>query len=458
MKVGSYLIGRVAALLGEDGVKGRVLRGSGLTVISFGASNLMRLGSNLVLTRILFPEAFGLMAIVQVMLSGLQMLSDVGINNSIVQSNRGDDEEFLNTAWTLQILRGVVLWLFCCLLAWPVAWLYDIPILATIMPVAGLQLLFKGLQPTRVYTAYRHLKLGRQVSLDLLSQFMGIMILVVFAIWLQSVWALIVGNIVTVVLSVWLYHRFLPGTHNRLRLERSAVREIFTFGRFIFLSTLTSFALNQSDRAILGAFISLAALGVYSIGHALGTLPMMFARLISGRVVFPVYRMRHPLDSDDNRRKIFWLRRLMILAGLGASVVLAFAGPGLVGLLYDDRYLGAGAVISLMAFSSVPMIVVEGSTYSAMAKGDSRSVFLVNLATAVAQVCSLYFGARYYGVFGAVLALGFAPIATYPLRALILQRYRSWDPLGELSLMTVGFLLTGLAGWVHRDAILQLMP
>ena len=85
------------------------MRGSFLTVLNFGGHNILRLGSNLILTRILFPEAFGLMALVQVVLAGTEMFSDFGIRGSIVQSSRGDDPVFLNTAWTVQIGRGVLL-------------------------------------------------------------------------------------------------------------------------------------------------------------------------------------------------------------------------------------------------------------------------------------------------------------------------------------------------------------
>jgi hypothetical protein len=63
---------------------------------------------DLILTRLLFPEAFGLMALVQVFMGGLQMFSDLGVNMSIIQSKRGEDPDFLNTAWTFQILRGLI--------------------------------------------------------------------------------------------------------------------------------------------------------------------------------------------------------------------------------------------------------------------------------------------------------------------------------------------------------------
>ena len=87
----------------------RALRASAITMGGFVASQALRLASNLVLTRLLFPEAFGLMALVTVFVMALVMLSDIGTGPAIMGSRRGDDPAFLDTAWTIQILRGAIL-------------------------------------------------------------------------------------------------------------------------------------------------------------------------------------------------------------------------------------------------------------------------------------------------------------------------------------------------------------
>ncbi|HBB84471.1 MAG TPA: polysaccharide biosynthesis protein, partial [Sulfitobacter sp.] len=92
----------------------RALRSTSWIVLSYGGAQAIRLASNLILTRLLFPEAFGLMALIQVVIVGLTLFSDVGIGPSIAQSKRGDDRDFLNTAWTIQAIRGGCLWLAAC--------------------------------------------------------------------------------------------------------------------------------------------------------------------------------------------------------------------------------------------------------------------------------------------------------------------------------------------------------
>ena len=82
---------RVLSFFQGSGLRARALRGSVLTVGGFGASQIFRLASNLILTRLLFPEAFGMMALIMVFLQGLAMFSDVGTGPAIMQSKRGDD-------------------------------------------------------------------------------------------------------------------------------------------------------------------------------------------------------------------------------------------------------------------------------------------------------------------------------------------------------------------------------
>src|SRR5262249_34745254 len=94
-------------------------------VVGFGTMYLLKFFSSVILTHQLDPEVFGLMILVTTFLTGLHMFSDVGIGQAVFQSPKGDEPDFLNTAWTLQILRGLAIWLGAVLIAWPVAVFYD---------------------------------------------------------------------------------------------------------------------------------------------------------------------------------------------------------------------------------------------------------------------------------------------------------------------------------------------
>lgn len=438
-------------------MRSRSLRASALTTANVVGASGLRLASNLVLTRLLFPEAFGLMALVQVFIYGLQMFSDIGINVSVIQSKRGDDRSFLDTAWTIQIMRGGLLWLVSLALAYPAAAIYDQPDLVLLLPLTALSVLFMGFQPTRVITADRHLKIGRVVAVDLGAQVLSILIMLLLAWWWRSVVALAVGTVVAAALRTTLQFAFLPGKRDSFRLDRTAAREILSFGAYVFLATVAAFAINMGGRALLGAHVSAAVMGVFSIGLILGAVPEMIATTVAQRVLFPLYRLRPPDASPENQRNLFRAHRLVAGFAICLSMVLAFSGVWLVTLLYDARYANAGPVVVLIACALVPSYAVIGSKNALLAKGDSRRHFHLQAVMAVAILTTTYVGLSLFGIVGMIAAPAIAHVLVYPFRARLTARYGAWDPVGELSLIGLGLTLGAVAIWVHRAEIVSLL-
>lgn len=439
------------------GLISRVMRGSVVTVIGFGGGQGLRLAGNLILTRLLVPEAFGLMALVTVVVIGLKMFSDVGIMQSIMRSPRGDDPEFLNTAWTLDVMRGFIIWGLACLLAWPMAQFYGSPDLQYIVPVAALVLVLAGLEPSNVDSAARHLALGRVTLLDLLSQFIGIVTMVVLALMFRSVWALVAGQLVGAVAKLLLMHFGLPGIRNEFRLERRAVRELVGFGKWVFLSTVAGFLALQGDKLILGKFLTLEMLGIYNIGYFLATVPVMLAYALVGRMVIPVYRETPPAASRAN----FLLLRRMRFALTGSlvalSALLAVFGVALVEFLYDARYAQSGPILVLLSVAFMVQIIALGYDQIALAMGDSRRFFAVTAARSVLLLGCVLFGVVHFGLIGALLGQGVAFVLTYPVIIWLARRYSAWDPLHDASMAVVVLGVAAVALYINFDAVQALL-
>jgi O-antigen/teichoic acid export membrane protein len=234
---------RLRAVAGPRG-SWRALRGSAITAPGFGGTQALRLAGNLALTRILFPEAFGLMTLVTVFIVGLGMLSDIGLGPAIHQSARGGDLRFLGTAWTLQAIRGVGLFAAACAIAPLAAAFYGVPALALLLPVSALSRVIAGITPIRQEVAVRHLRPGRLTMIDLGAQAAGLAVTLVLAVLLGSVWSLVtlvIGGVVGAVIRLGLVTAFLPGPRVPALLDREATRDLIRFGRWVFLSTLCAF-------------------------------------------------------------------------------------------------------------------------------------------------------------------------------------------------------------------------
>lgn len=438
-----------------EGLRSRVIRGTVISLAGTGGGQLLRLLSNLALTRLLFPEAFGLMALIQTFIIGLQMFSDIGIYPSIIQNKRGEEPDFLNTAWTIQIVRGGVLWLAACALAWPLSVFYQEPQILWLLPVVGLNALISGFATTKTAVANRRIRLGRQTAIGLCTQAIGVAVMIGLAWVWPSVWALVIGTLVGNVVAVLAGHRFMEGVANRLQWDRSAVHDLLGFGRFIFLSTLAGFLINQGDKLFLGRFVSLGDLGVYNIAFFMAGFPAMLGTMIAGKILFPLYREMPPSQSAQNLRRIRRARNLLTGSLVLMFGTLAVAGGPLIGLLYDDRYAGAGPMLVVMALMHIPGALIMGSNNLLMAEGDSRRFsYLVMIQMPIYLVLT-FLCFWQLGLFGLLLVKGLLICAVYPLQQSYLRRYKGTDLPRDALFAALGLAIGAAALWFNRDAVAE---
>lgn len=434
----------------------RFMRSSVFTLGGYAMAQVLRLASNLILTRLLFPEAFGMMALVSVIMQGLAMFSDVGVSPSIMQSKRGDDQKFLDTAWTIQVIRGVLLWLTACLLAIPVATLYGEPLLAWILPCAGITLFITGFNPTRLDSANRHLLMGRLTGLDLSVQAVTVVITIALAWYLESVWALVISGIISSILVLTAYNVFLPGQRNRFQWEREAADELISFGKWIFLSTICGFLYMQGDKLLIGKFLTLEQFGIYNIGFFLASFPLLMGSMMTRKLLIPLYRERPPSESMENFRSLQKMRFSLTAGMMALTGGLSVAGVVLIDIMYDPRYLMAGAVVVLIAAMQMPQILVMTYEQAALASGDSRRFFVLSAARAVLTLGCLYVGLRFGGLFGALIGQGIAGLAAYPFVVWLARHARAWDPKHDVVYACVAAAIIVSALWFNFDAVAEL--
>lgn len=446
-----------SAMNPQPSLIGRVMRGSLVTIAGFGTTQAIRLLGNLILARLLFPEAFGIMALVTVLMVGLAMLSDLGISPAIQGSRRGDDPDFLDTAWTLNLIRGAVLFAVACALAWPMATIYDEPLLLQIVPVVAVSLLIHSLEPTRIDTAERHLMLGRVTALELASQAVAMLAMVALALATGSIWAMVAGSLVQAATRTALAWLVLPGRGNRLRLERAAAHELIHFGKWIFLSTVAGFLVQQADKLVLGRYLSMAELGIYNIGFFLASFPLMLGTTLVVRLMIPVYRQSPPSASAANFARLRRIRAGLTAALLAMMAPLVLLGPWIVDLLYDPRYAAAGGVVVLLGLALMPQLMTVAYDRAALAQGDSLGFFLAGGTRAAALVALLVALVPQHGIAGAAAALIGAALIGYPAQVWLARRHGAWDPAHDLVAAGAIGLLGALAVWLNAEALGHLL-
>ncbi|WP_336333445.1 oligosaccharide flippase family protein [Pseudomonas putida] len=341
----------------------RAMRAGSWNLVSQVASQVMRLGGNLIMARLLLPEMFGVMVIATTVSVLLHLLSDVGLRQNIIQSHRGDDPQFLNTAWTVQIIRGFVLFAMTLLLAlgawlaqvaelWPADSTYAAPVLPLVLAVTGLSAVIWGFQSTKIDVAVRTFQQKRVVLVDLGSQVAGLVVMLVLGYLTHSIWALVVAGLVSAVVWTVLGHTALEGHDNRLQWDRSALTELIVFGRWILLSSMVGVLAMYGDRMWFGASMTAAQLGVYSIAVLiLGAVQTALMKVV-GAVALPAFSEAARADDKERLKALYHRFRLLVdLLVLFICGGFLTASPLLIGWMYDERYSEAGPMLAILSLS-----------------------------------------------------------------------------------------------------------
>jgi O-antigen/teichoic acid export membrane protein len=450
----------IEQLKSKHTLRHRILRAGAWTLVGHTTSQVLRLGSNLIMTRLLVPEMFGIMALANVLLMGLQLMSDLGLRQNIVQSRNGHDQVFLNTVWTVQILRGGLIWILASAMAFalylfdlaqwlPASNVYAEPVLPYIIALLSLNALINGFESTKLATANRNLALGKLTLIELISQVAGLAFMFAWVFVDRSIWALVVGSLFTSLLRVILGNVFLPGESNRLHWDKAAFAEILNFGKWIFATSIIGFLAANGDRLLLGGLTDAKTLGMYSIAFLMvSTIRDIFSKLI-GNVAFPALSEVVRERPNMLKQTYYKFRKPLDVVTMLATGFLFCAGHQLVHILYDQRYFPAGEMLEILSIALFELrYAVAGHCFMALGKPK------LMIPIIVIQVVALYAGMpiafALFGFSGALWVAGGSILFTIPMTIYLKIKLGLFDTM--LELRSLPWLAGGLAlGWAANQ-------
>lgn len=418
------------------------LRATFWTVVDYGCSMALRVANSLILTRLLMPESFGLMALVSTLVVGLSLMSDIGLGTSVIRSSRGDDPALLNTVWTLQVVRGVAIFVVLLILTWPMSRFYHEPRLLTLLPALGISVVISGFNSTNLLSMYRHMGVRRLSALDIIAQIAGLLIMIGCAYAFRSVWALIIGTIANTVLRLALsFHRgLIPGIRNRFCWDRESLHSLVHFGKWILLSTAFYFFASQADRLILARLISFSLLGVYSIAYTASDIPRAIINAFAQKVGYPfIAKMAH-LPIAEFRKVFLRYRFLALLAGGTMLCLMVYLGGFLVTKMYDRRYHAASWMVPVLALGLWHTLMYATTMPALLTLGKSQYQAIGNGLYCATMLLAIPLGFHFFGMFGAVVAVAVGDFPFYIV--LVCAASREGVSTWRQDLQTTGIFLS----------------
>lgn len=380
-------------------LRARLARGAAWSSSARLISNILNLISTLVLARILFPADFGLVAIATTILAVLSSFSEIPIGAALIQ-HRDPQEEHFHTAWTISLIRSIILALIFSAISYPASILFNDPRLNGIMLALSGSIIIGGLGNPQTSIFIRDLVFSRQFLLDVAQKFISVGVSIAVALEFHSYWALVLGQVASQVAGVAISYVIIP---YRPKFSLKHWRDIFDFSVWLTLGQVVNTLNWRLDHLLIGGILGKTALGYYSVGDNLANMPTREAISPLTAPLFPAFSAK----GGDKAQLVgmyqsaqAFITAVALPAGVGVALV---AGP-LVRLTMSDKWESVIFIIQMLASVYAAQTLGSLAQPLAMATGRTRLLFQRDLQGLLMRIPLILLGLFLGGLKGVIYA------------------------------------------------------
>ncbi len=428
--------------------------GSSVLIGLHVTTTFLRLGSNLILTRLLAPEVYGIVGIVTSVSYILTMVSDMGLR-AYVTRHPTADERVIQTIWTVRLLRNLVLATIMFLGAGVFAQLYAAPEVTGAIRIASALFLVDAMASMSFLTGERDRRVIR-ISVISFIRFLFITAVTIgMAVILRNYWAVIISMFAGSLFTVFSSHMLLPGHPVRLRFDVKSAIDLWKFSRFVIPASMISIVLTQTDKFVIANFFPLAELGKFMLATTgVVALNALVSEYIM-KVFYPNFAQAVRANADNLLRLYYDPRTrvtLMLAFGIGG---LIGGGELVVRLLLNDLYLGTGFYISILCLQPLARLSTAPAEVALISKGFIRASLTANVLRLIWVACAGTAAYFLWGPLAVVIAMCLTEVALLPFFLWNQHRHRIFGPWDELKIAGVavagfwiGWAFNALAIWL----------
>jgi O-antigen/teichoic acid export membrane protein len=442
---------RISGLLALGNSKGgkTAFRASAWSATGYGVTTALRFVSRLVLAKLLTTATpMGDVAIIVVILAGLEMISDLGIGFGIVQHKQADENAYVGTAYSVQALRGVVLWGLASALAFPVAWIYHDRELAPLLLFGALSTLFRAFSSPAIWLFTRRMDLRRPTLVTIASEIIGFVVTIVWAMASPSAWAIVGGTVAAAAANAIGSH--LVGGRARFSWDPRMARDIVHFGGWMLLSSGTYFLSSRGESLMLRGSVPDVEFGCFAFASMLVTTPVSAITQLAQQVYFPM--LAASLREDHGRAERQFKRAKWAFTAVALCFVWGaiFVGPLIIAAMkLPKAFEGLYWMVPLLGIRASLDIFAAPTGGALFAAGASRYSAWANVVRLVVLVAGLYATVAHWGLHGAIWVLVGAPAISYLALLPGVRRLMPGALQVELANLGVFWIGTAIALAIH---------
>jgi O-antigen/teichoic acid export membrane protein len=378
-----------------------VMKGSLWLFLLRFATRLLDLIRVFILARLLVPADFGLLGAALVVIGIFEMFTLMGIDTAIIQKKEGA-ETYLDTAWTMQIVRYLLIGLGVFLSAPYAARYFEMPEVGAIVRVLVIIQLIRGFRNIGPIYFRKNMQFNKWFGYVMIPVAVDFLLAVPAAIYFRNVWALVfglMGRELTGFTLSYAMHPYRP----RLDFNFDRFKEVFNFGKWILGSGILSFIVVQGPFIVIAKMIGAASLGTYQMAHRIAVVTMTEMVRVVSNSVFPAFSL---IQDDTIRLRHAYARvsRLVIFILLPALVSLLLLSKPFTLTVLGEKWSAVIPILKLLALSGVLRALVDMGRPYLLAKGSPHFQFKRDLIYASSTILFIYPLTRAYGLEGAALS------------------------------------------------------
>lgn len=402
----------------SDGVSGRLVKGSAWITASRLIVNLLNAVSIIILAANLDTSDFGIVAIATTVTTILATLTDFSLSQALVRQRHLDRDHF-DTAFTLNLLRGLVLGAFICSLAWPLAGFYGDHRLTAVLVALGVGTFLGSLANPKEAALTRALIFWQTFAMNVSAKVITFIVSIAIAVIYHSYWALVVGTLIGQVVNVIVSYAVAP---HMPRLTLKGARDLLSFSIWLSLSQIVNTLNWRADNLLIGKFLGSSILGQYDVGNNLAMLPTREVVSPLTRTLFPAFStMTHDKTRlvDAYQRAQSFITALALPIGTGTAII---AGP-LVELMMGERWAQAALVVQVLAAVFALQTVGQFAQSLGMALGQNRLLFKRDCQLLAGRLPLVIGGMVFFGLPGLIGARVISGLAGVLLNIFLVRRF-----------------------------------
>lgn len=360
-------------------LKEKTVRGGAARMVAQGASFFLRIGSLMILARLIDPKDFGLVGMVTAFTGVLNLFRDFGLGTAAVQHDTVTDEQVSNLFW-LNVLFGFALALVTVAMAPLVVAFYHEPRLFSLTIVLASALFFNALGVQHSAILQRNMRFTALSVINVAALAVSSVVAIGLAEVGFGYWALVVMTILSPLVSsigFWMVANWTPGLPKR----GAGLRSMMRFGATVTLNSIVVYIAYNLEKALLGRFWGANAIGIYGRAYQLVNVPTDNINSAAGEVAFSALSR---VQNEPDRLRKYFLSGYSVITSMTipATMICALFANDLIAILLGPKWQEAAPIFRLLAPTIAIFAMINPFAWLLLALGKVKRSLQIGLVIA----------------------------------------------------------------------------